>query len=552
MTRSPVSEEQVPFLRAILAAPDDDAPALIHADWLEENGQPERAEFIRLQIERSRLEETDPAFVALRRREFELLRVWEKEWRREARPFDTASRPFERGYLRSGSFSHLDRFRRQAVELIDRVPLQRVRIGGFDQSAHGLETLANHPATPGLTTLALRSRRFLARQMQAFPRCSPERFRSLRVLDLGGHNRIGSSGVEALAGSDCVRGVVTLNLGGNDLAEAGLRALTASSCLTQLRALGLRGLFLTTAEVDALDRRGRFGELTRLEVSLCSDDPFAIARLVQGELIRRLERLDLVAHWYPDRLFDELELVPPECLRSLRWLGLEGVLSVEQIQRLGRAESLEGIRTLRLNRNALNDEGLVALADAPLLERIEHLDLTFNSFGSPGVRALIESPRLGRLKSLRIAQRTTRPIIDALETLIRSPLKNQLRLLEVAYSETNAGVLRRLANDSTMILRLRPINQFGLPATAGLGWEEPWRIELDPPLDRGDTWDHAPSLDPSPFAEPPEFSLASGGGPLRLDARAAAGFAEALRFHSARCFSSGTFAPVVVASSPDL
>jgi uncharacterized protein (TIGR02996 family) len=42
------------LLGAVLAEPDDDTPRLIYADWLEENGQPERAEFILLQIERAR------------------------------------------------------------------------------------------------------------------------------------------------------------------------------------------------------------------------------------------------------------------------------------------------------------------------------------------------------------------------------------------------------------------------------------------------------------------------------------------------------------------
>jgi uncharacterized protein (TIGR02996 family) len=33
------------LLASVLAAPDDDLPRLVLADWLEENGQPERAEF---------------------------------------------------------------------------------------------------------------------------------------------------------------------------------------------------------------------------------------------------------------------------------------------------------------------------------------------------------------------------------------------------------------------------------------------------------------------------------------------------------------------------
>jgi len=39
------------FLAAIAAAPEDDAPRLVYADWLEENGDPEHAEFIRVQCE---------------------------------------------------------------------------------------------------------------------------------------------------------------------------------------------------------------------------------------------------------------------------------------------------------------------------------------------------------------------------------------------------------------------------------------------------------------------------------------------------------------------
>jgi uncharacterized protein (TIGR02996 family) len=39
------------LLRAVLADPADDTVRLVYADWLEENGQPERAEFIRVQLE---------------------------------------------------------------------------------------------------------------------------------------------------------------------------------------------------------------------------------------------------------------------------------------------------------------------------------------------------------------------------------------------------------------------------------------------------------------------------------------------------------------------
>lgn len=49
-----MTEEQA-FLDAIRDAPDDDTPRLVFADWLEEHGQPERAEFIRVQCELARI-----------------------------------------------------------------------------------------------------------------------------------------------------------------------------------------------------------------------------------------------------------------------------------------------------------------------------------------------------------------------------------------------------------------------------------------------------------------------------------------------------------------
>jgi len=51
--------------RAILAAPDDDAPRLVWADWLDENGDPERAEFVRLQCEWANLVRGDPRYIEL-------------------------------------------------------------------------------------------------------------------------------------------------------------------------------------------------------------------------------------------------------------------------------------------------------------------------------------------------------------------------------------------------------------------------------------------------------------------------------------------------------
>ncbi|HEY1066638.1 MAG TPA: TIGR02996 domain-containing protein, partial [Pirellulales bacterium] len=53
-----------PFLDAIRAAPEDDAPRLIYADWLDEQGDEssrDRAAFIRAQCAAGSLWQTSPA-----------------------------------------------------------------------------------------------------------------------------------------------------------------------------------------------------------------------------------------------------------------------------------------------------------------------------------------------------------------------------------------------------------------------------------------------------------------------------------------------------------
>src|SRR6516165_5845774 len=67
------------FLHDILAHPDDDAPRLIYADWLEEHNNP-RGEFIRVQCALARLDDEDPRRWPLEQREGELLQQYEQQW----------------------------------------------------------------------------------------------------------------------------------------------------------------------------------------------------------------------------------------------------------------------------------------------------------------------------------------------------------------------------------------------------------------------------------------------------------------------------------------
>src|SRR5262245_12365846 len=84
------------FFQAILHAPDDDAPRLVFADWLDEHGDPDRAEFIRVQCRQARLPFYDPDYPALARRADELTVRHRRSWRI---PDLAARQEFRRGFV---------------------------------------------------------------------------------------------------------------------------------------------------------------------------------------------------------------------------------------------------------------------------------------------------------------------------------------------------------------------------------------------------------------------------------------------------------------------
>jgi uncharacterized protein (TIGR02996 family) len=54
------------FLQSIIESPDDDGPRLIYADWLDEHGDSDRAEFIRVQCAVARMPASDSRLRKLR------------------------------------------------------------------------------------------------------------------------------------------------------------------------------------------------------------------------------------------------------------------------------------------------------------------------------------------------------------------------------------------------------------------------------------------------------------------------------------------------------
>lgn len=97
--------DEAALLHAICAHPDDDTPRLVYADWLDEHDQPERAEFIRVQVERDALtDHSSDEYKCLVAREAELLAAHRPTWLAHLGAFAEAMREgrvqieFDRGF----------------------------------------------------------------------------------------------------------------------------------------------------------------------------------------------------------------------------------------------------------------------------------------------------------------------------------------------------------------------------------------------------------------------------------------------------------------------
>jgi uncharacterized protein (TIGR02996 family) len=234
------------FLRAITAAPDDDLPRLVYADWLDEHGRHERAEFIRLQCELARLPEGNARHNELRTREHDLLTAHGAEWLGGLRALNirAARSPEE--------FSRLDvaRFRRGWVDGL------LLRGNGFLRHGEAL-----YRAAPLLRHIQLDGAGLAIQEEGFLPLLD-----RLTSLDLG-CNDLSDWDVQLLAACPHVARLDTLDLGGNDLGPEAARALAASPHLPRLGVLALNDNEVGDTGAEALADSALFPRLTTLDLS---------------------------------------------------------------------------------------------------------------------------------------------------------------------------------------------------------------------------------------------------------------------------------------------
>ena len=232
------------LLRAVCENPRDDTPRLIYADWLEENGQPERAAFIRFSCEYPNPLLSYPQGRELleRSRQFD---DWEVKWGAElpALPgvkWDTVL--LERGFTTSVTFSSAKAFTAHADAVFAAAPVQRLCVKQV--TARTSAAVIGSPYLRRLTQLILWGRCGAAggRRFADCPYVS-----QLEALCLW--CGCADDAAEALAACPNFGRLDCLSFSGHALTDRGVTALIDSAHLGSVRRLVLHGTHDLSASV---------------------------------------------------------------------------------------------------------------------------------------------------------------------------------------------------------------------------------------------------------------------------------------------------------------
>jgi uncharacterized protein (TIGR02996 family) len=473
------------LLDAIAEHPEDDARRLVFADWLDEHGESDRAEFIRVQLQLATITKEHPGYAELAEREGELLSKHGRDWRSVLPERLRSGARFRRGitshvtmparaFLRHGKT-----VRRQRC--IDSVALRRADGTIADLLASGLLEELRHldlggnyaiqdpeamllttaPALSSLRSLGLFNVQFSAEVSRALFRsphlsqleeidlraCAPGVIESfllhfqgtrIRKLLMNGEG-IGPRAM-LLAQSDRWQNLeeVQLSFGRFDAAVA--ETLAASRHLRKLRWLDLRYCRIGDAGVEALARSAHLGSLQYLCLASTGIGADGARALARSKSLQQLQHLDVGQNEPGDAILAELAGAN---LPALSWLNLSRThVGDAGLQALARGTLFRRLRTLAISSNTnVGPEGVRALAEQPK-GILSELDMGWCSVGTEGAKILAGSPHLSGLKSLRLASnKIHRPGVEA---IARSDHLRVLRHLDLSFNHVGEAGARAL------------------------------------------------------------------------------------------------------------
>jgi|SRR5579883_11412 len=234
-----------PFLRAICANPEDDAVRLVYADWLDENGDPDRAAFIRISIEWSHTEYPSERWHCLRDEVSSLVKLHGERWLGE---FPQNSGviweigvpwgPFDRGLPVTAAVLSSARFAECAERVFALAPIEHLIFPGV--SLEAIRVALSCPCVGGIMGF---------------------------TIVWTGPNQPGDELCELLAGFTHLRKLESLPLERKGITDRGAEALARATFLPQLRELYLTANPMTETGILAITDRLVPDRVRRLSIS---------------------------------------------------------------------------------------------------------------------------------------------------------------------------------------------------------------------------------------------------------------------------------------------
>jgi uncharacterized protein (TIGR02996 family) len=234
------------LLQDVLARPQDDAPRLRYADWLDEQCDP-LGEFIRVQCRLASLPANHRLALELERREHELLAQHEADWAADL-PLYVEWWTFRRGFVHEVGLTS-EKFLAHGGELFRRAPIQEFHIDGVRGA---MESLASSSYLEQATYLDLSNN--AVRDQGARALAGSPHLKRVRGLNLSSSG-IGDAGFKALVTSPHLTGLRELYLADNRISSAGVRALAHSPLARCLEVLHLSFNFIGTDGAELLQQR---------------------------------------------------------------------------------------------------------------------------------------------------------------------------------------------------------------------------------------------------------------------------------------------------------
>jgi uncharacterized protein (TIGR02996 family) len=419
------------FLSDIASNPEDDAPRFAYADWLTDNGGPERGQFIRAQCLLEKLGPCDPERWSLEADARDLLEKNGKKWLKDV-PKVGARIDWARGFPARFTLP-LPKLLEKGAALLDAAPT--LREYNPLKYATGWEEFVKSPLLGRLSGLLL------------------------------GEFSITGGRAAALLQSPQVAGLRFLSIGGAKLGIAGARAFTSTPHLAGLRHLEFNGSEDGGPILERLAASPHFPALTSLELRANNMTAAGVAALARSPTAARLESLIIKEHVGDDaaRAFAGGDW------RTLRTLTLSlGSVFSEGIEVLAGCTSLSGVRELSLSFG--RGDPNAALFTAPHLARLERLVLKGRQAAGP-LEALAASPMLANLRGLVVTD-GGKDCAKGMEAVLSAPAS--AGLVELKFSDNYAidAVAKSFAR-ATHLTNLRRLS-------LGYGWHhhKPWACDI--------------------------------------------------------------------------